>query len=61
VRSCFGSLFTARAISYRHDKGFDHTDKIERLLKENLPHTQSDLPAEEKEEEEGEDSTDSEE
>ena len=26
VRSCFGSLFTARAISYRHDKGFDHMD-----------------------------------
>lgn len=24
VRACFASLFTARAISYRHDKGFDH-------------------------------------
>ena len=24
VRSCFASLFTARAISYRKDKGFDH-------------------------------------
>jgi len=24
VRHCFASLFTARAISYRHDKGFDH-------------------------------------
>ncbi|OGG99975.1 MAG: ribosome-binding factor A [Candidatus Lambdaproteobacteria bacterium RIFOXYD1_FULL_56_27] len=44
-------------LNFVYDKGFDHTDKIERLLKENLPHTQSDLPAEEKEE----DSTDSEE
>ena len=24
VRACFASLFTARAISYRRDKGFDH-------------------------------------
>jgi len=24
VRRCFASLFTNRAISYRHDKGFDH-------------------------------------
>ncbi len=26
VRRCFASLFTDRAISYRHDKGFDHTE-----------------------------------
>jgi len=26
VRSCFASLFTNRAISYREDKGFDHFD-----------------------------------
>ena len=26
ARACFGSLFTARAISYRHDTGFDHMD-----------------------------------
>ena len=24
IRKCFASLFTNRAISYRHDKGFDH-------------------------------------
>ena len=26
VQKCIASLFTDRAISYRHDKGFDHTD-----------------------------------
>ena len=26
VRRCFASLFTNRAISYRHDQGFDHLD-----------------------------------
>lgn len=26
IRSCFASLFTNRAISYREDKGFDHFD-----------------------------------
>ena len=41
VRSCFGSLFTARAISYRHDKGFDHMDvalsvAIQRMVRSDL-------------------------
>lgn len=34
-------------LNFVYDKGFDHTDKIERLLKENLPHPQPELPVEE--------------
>ena len=41
VRACFASLFTARAISYRHDKGFDHMDvalsvAIQRMVRSDL-------------------------
>src|SRR3989344_1051950 len=41
VRQCFASLFTARAISYRHDKGFDHFSialsvAIQRMVRSDL-------------------------